>query len=209
MTSTRTAGTSARAASLAVRRAKAAARKAEEGGRVDGPADLLPLAHPGFGAADDALEDYLKRKRRHEANEARKAADKSRLREEREARRERRNSSLKDKFDAPGLKEKFDQPGLREKFEAANERIDRDRLKDKSVKGNAWKPAEGFSVPAKGAVFYYNGSFYDEKGNWISKATPSQKSGAVWQNGVWYDAATRWPTARPGYPASAFLPLRS
>ena len=163
---------------------------AAEAAQVAGPLNQLPLAHPGFGAADDALEDYLKRKRRHEANEARKAADKDRLQAEREDRRRKRNSSLKEKFDEPGLREKFEQPGLREKFMAANERIDRERLKDKPVKGNAWKPAEGFSVPEKGAVFYYNGNFYDAKGNWIAKAAPAKKSGAVWQNGMWYDAAT-------------------
>ena len=84
----------------------------------------------------------------------------------------------------------FPLPGLREKFAAADEKVDRGRLKDKSVKGNAWRPAEGFRVPEKGAVFYYNGNFYDAKGDWIAKAAPSKKSGAVWQNGMWYDAAT-------------------
>jgi len=180
----------ARAAALAVRRAKSAARKAAEAAQVAGPADQLPLAHPGFGAADDALEDYLKRKRRHEANEARKAADKDRLQDEREERRRKRNLSLKEKFDEPGLREKFEQPGLREKFQEANDKVDRERLKDKYAKSNPVVPAQGFSVPVKGAVFYYNGNFYDDKGNWVAKAKPSRKSGAVWQNGLWYDAAT-------------------
>lgn len=180
----------ARAAALAVRRAKSAARKAAEAAQVAGPANQLPLAHPGFSAADDALEDYLKRKRRHEANEARKAADKERLQDERDERRRKRNSSLKEKFDEPGLREKFEQPGLREKFQAANEKVDRERLKDKYAKSNPMVPAQGFSVPVKGAVFYYNGNFYDSEGKWVAKAKPSQKSGAVWQNGLWYDAAT-------------------
>jgi hypothetical protein len=180
----------ARAAALAVRRAKSAVRKAAEAAQVAGPANQLPLAHPGFGAVDDALEDYLKRKRRHEANEARKAADKERLQDERDERRRKRNSSLKEKFDEPGLREKFEQPGLREKFQAANEKVDRERLKDKYAKSNPMVPAQGFSVPVKGAVFYYNGNFYDSEGNWVAKAKPSQKSGAVWQNGLWYDAAT-------------------
>ena len=73
---------------------------------------------------------------------------------------------------------------------AANEEIDRERLKDKSVRGVVWKPTEGFIVPVKGAVFYYNGNFYNEKGDWVAKAVPSKKNGAVWQNGQWYDAAT-------------------
>jgi hypothetical protein len=180
----------ARAAALAVRRAKSAARKGTEAAQVAGPADQLPLAHPGFGAADDALEDYLKRKRRHEANEASKAADKDRLQDERDERRESRNASLKEKFGQPGLREKFDRPGVREKFMEANQKVDRERLKDKLVMGDLWKPAVGFSMPVKGAVFYYNGNFYDNEGNWVAKAKPSQKSGAVWQNGLWYDAAT-------------------
>ena len=188
----------ARAASLSVRRAKAAlrqtqdetAREAAEAVRVAGPLNQLPLAHPGFSAADDALKDYLERKRRYEANEARKASDKERQREVREERRRKRNASLEEKFSEPGLREKFGQPGLREKFMAANEEIDRERLKDKSVRGVVWKPTEGFIVPVKGAVFYYNGNFYNEKGDWVAKAVPSKKNGAVWQNGQWYDAAT-------------------
>ena len=149
-----------------------------------------PLADMRMNERDDALEDYLKRKRRYEANETRKAGDKSRLREEREGLRIRRNSTLKEKFDAPGLREKFGGPGLKEKFEAANGALDRERLKDKYAKSNPVVPAHGFSVPVKGALYYYNGSFYDQSGKWVAKAKPSQKSGAVYQNGMWYDAAT-------------------
>ena len=58
------------------------------------------------------------------------------------------------------------------------------------MKGNVWRPAEGFSVPVKGAVFYFDGNFYDTKGNRVAKAVPSKTSGEVWQNGMWYDAAT-------------------
>ena len=180
----------ARAASIAVRRAKAAMRQAADGVRVEGPVNQPPLADARMNERDDALEDYLKRKRRHEAKEARKAADKERLQDERDERRRKRNSSLKEKFDEPGLREKFEQPGLREKFQAANEKVDRERLKDKYAKSNPVVPAQGFSVPVKGAVFYYNGNFYDNEGKWVAKAKPSQKSGAVWQNGLWYDAAT-------------------
>ena len=180
----------ARAAALAVRRAKAAARRAAEGAQAAGPLIFQPLAHPGMNAGGDALEDYLERRRRREAGEARKAADKARLREERGARRERRGASLKEKFDGPGLKEKFGQPGLREKFREADDKVDRGRLKDNYAKSGPAVPAQGFSVPESGAVFYYDGNFYDSKGKWISKAAASPKSGAVWRNGMWYDAAT-------------------
>ena len=155
-----------------------------------GPANQPPLARPDFGAADDALEDYLKRKRRHEANEARKAADRDRLREEREESRRKRNAPLSEKFGEPGLREKFGQPGLREKFRETAERVERDRPRDVPVKLSPWRPAVGFSVPAKGAVYYRDGYFYDAKGNRVAKAKPSPKSCAVWQNGQWYDAAT-------------------
>ena len=173
-----------------MRRAKAAVRQAADGVRVEGPVNQPPLADARMNERDDALEDYLKRKRRHEAKEARKAADKERLQEERDARRERRNSSLKEKFEELGLKEKFNQPGLREKFQAANEAVDRERLKDKYAKSNPVVPAQGFSVPVKSALYYYNGNFSDNAGKWVAKAKPSQKNGAVYQNGMWYDAAT-------------------
>jgi predicted secreted hydrolase len=97
---------------------------------------------------------------------------------------------LADTSGGPGLREKFGQPGLREKFMAESDRADRERLKDKRVKGNAWKPAEGFSVPVRGAVFYFDGNFYDAKGRWVSKAVPSKTGGEVWRDGMWYDAAT-------------------
>jgi hypothetical protein len=180
----------ARAAALAVRRSKTAARNAADDLQVDGPVIQEPLAAALPTVRDDALEDYLKRKRRLEANKTRKAQGKSTPQAERAARRERRNASLKEKFDAPGLKEKFGGPGLIAKFAAANEAINRDRLKDKYAKSNPVVPAQGFSVPVKGALYYYNGSFYDKDGKWVAKAKPTQKSGAVWQNGLWYDAAT-------------------
>jgi len=175
----------ARAASIAVRRAKAAGRR-----KAAGPANFQPNGFAPLNAVNDALERVRKRQAKHDANEARKAADKTGLQEEREARREKRDASLKEKFDAPGLKEKFERLGLREKFQEANEKVDRERLKDKYAKGNPVVPAQGFSVPVKGAVFYYNGNFYDKDGKWVAKAKPSPKSGAVWQNGMWYDAAT-------------------
>jgi hypothetical protein len=181
----------ARAASLAVRRAKAALRQAQgKAVQAAGPVNQPPLAHPGWPDNGESMDSYLKRKRRREANEARKAADNARLREEREERRRRRGSSLSEASGEPGLREKVGLPGLSGKFMAENDRVDRERLKDKTVRGSAWKPAEGFSVPVSGAVFYFDGYFCDEAGNRVSKAVPSKTSGVVWRNGLWYDAAT-------------------
>ena len=117
-----------------------------------------PLADARMNARAAALEKYLERKRRHDANAARKKAALERLREEREAGRERRNAPLSEKFGGPGLRERFGE---------ADARLDRGRLEERRVKAPPVTPARGFSVPVSEARYYYNGRWYNGKGEVI------------------------------------------
>jgi hypothetical protein len=135
----------ARAAALAVRRTKAVA-----GFNVAGPANFQPNAFAPLNVVNDALDKARKRQARHDANEARKALRKQELADKRQAARDKRSASITDKFG--------EEAGV----------LDRSRLSDKGVTLPRYVKPVGFSVSVPSARYYFNGKWYNTKGEVVA-----------------------------------------